>query len=298
MATLRRARPLLGTFVDIQARGELREAELMQAIDAAFEAVETIHHALSVHDPDSVASRLNRDAHRQPQHPGEPLLSVLRAALDIAARSEGAFDVVVGARLQALGLLPAFEDALAESPSWRDITIDADGGVRFARPLRLDFGGIAKGHAVDCAITALQAAGVTQALVNAGGDLRVLGLEPQTIQIRDPRQPTHLLQALQLADGALATSASYYSRREQAGQAVSALIDPRSGAAWLGGDSISVIAPRCLHADALTKVVLFAEPALAARVLERYSAQALVLPLADDPLAAYAGGPYVQPDRR
>ena len=296
MLTLRRARPLLGTLVDIQVRGELSEAALMQTIDSAFEAVETIHHALSVHNPDSPASRLNRDGHRQPQHPGEPLLGVLRAALELAEHSDGAFDVVVGARLQALGLLPTFEHDLAESPSWRDITLDAEGGVRFARPLRLDFGGIAKGHAVDCAIAALQAAGVTQALVNAGGDLRVLGCEPQTIQIRDPRQPTHLLQALQLADGALATSASYYSRREQAGQTVSALIDPRSGAAWLGGDSISVIAPSCLHADALTKVVLFAEPALAARVLEHYSAQALVLPLADDPLAAYAGGPFVQSD--
>lgn len=298
MPTLRRARPLLGTFVDIQAQGRGSEAALMAAIDAAFAAVEAIHHALSVHEPDSLASRLNRDGHRALQHPGEPLLGVLRAALDLAARSEGAFDVVVGARLQTLGLLPTFEQELAESPSWRDISIDADGGVRFARPLRLDFGGIAKGHAVDCAIAALQAAGVTQALVNAGGDLRVLGSAPQTIQIRDPREPARLLQALQLADGALATSASYYSRREQAGQAVSALIDPRSGAAWFGGDSISVIAPRCLQADALTKVVLFAEPALAARVLERYSAQALVLPLADDPLAAYAGGPYVQPDRR
>lgn len=296
MPMLRRARPLLGTFVDIQARGERGEAALMQAIDSAFAAVETIHHALSVHEPHSPASRLNRDGHRQPQHPGEPLLGVLRAALELAEHSAGAFDVVVGARLQALGLLPAFEDGLAESPSWRDITIDAEGGVRFAQPLRLDFGGIAKGHAVDCAIEALRAAGITQALVNAGGDLRVLGREPQTIQIRDPRQPARLLQGLSLADGALATSASYYSRRERHGQIVSALIEPRSGQPWTGGDSVSVIAPTCLLADALTKVVLFAEPALAAGVLERHSAQALVLPLAEDASTAYADGPIARPD--
>ncbi|WP_295688152.1 FAD:protein FMN transferase, partial [uncultured Nevskia sp.] len=164
----------------------------------------------------------------------------------------------------------------APQATWRDVRIESN-QVRFRQPLRLDFGGIAKGYAVDLAVEQLRAAGIAEAQVNAGGDLRVFGLAPQRIALRDPRAPLQWSQIVELDDQALATSAPYYA----AGAAPSALIDPRNGNPYAGADSISVIAPNCLVADALTKVALFATPSRLEALLEQHDAQLLIQRCAD-----------------
>lgn len=273
MNRLRRARPWLGTLVEIAAAADLEAAALLAAIDAADAAIAAVHGAMSVHDPASELSRLNAGAHLAAVPASAALLSVLRAALDFAEASDGAFDPVVGGRLTALGLLPDSAVRAAPDACWRDVGIDAQGRVRFAKPLRLDFGGIAKGYAVDCAIAVLRDAGVASAQVNAGGDLRVFGAAAQTIALRDPRAPTRFAQRVALRDQALATSAPYHTT---AAGTPSALIEPRSGDPYAGGDSISVIAPSALVADALTKVALFATSERLDALLERHDAQLLV----------------------
>jgi thiamine biosynthesis lipoprotein len=161
--------------------------------------------------------------------------------------------------------------------------------VRFRRPLRIDLGGIAKGYAVDRAVAALGAAGVEAALVNAGGDLRAFGARPWSVALRHPLSPARSAHGLELRDEALATSAAYFSRRRCGTGEVSALLDPRSGRPWLGAASVSVRAADCLHADALTKVVLFAPPPLAGQVLARYGAQAYIQHPTEDAMPATAG---------
>lgn len=274
MNRLRRARPWLGTLVEIEAEAALDSAVVLVAIDAAFAAIAAVHAAMSVHDPLSELSRLNAGAHRQALPVSAPLLRVLRAALDLAAASDGAFDPVVGGRLTALGLLPEAAVAAAPEARWRDVQIDDSGHVRFARPLRLDLGGIAKGYAVDEAVAVLRAAGISAAQVNAGGDLRVFGAAAQRIALRDPRAPSRLAHAIELQDQALATSAPYHTA---AAGLPSALIEPRSGQPYAGGDSLSVIAPSCLIADALTKVALFATTERRDALLERHDARLLIL---------------------
>lgn len=271
MNQLRRARPWLGTLVEISVAADLDTPALLAAVEAAYAVIAEVHGTMSVHQPASELSRLNRSAHLAAVPAASGLLTVLRAALGFAEDSDGAFDPVVGGRLTALGLLPAGEVTAAPQANWRDVLIDGD-QIRFLQPLRLDFGGIAKGHAVDCAIDALRAAGIAEAQVNAGGDLRVFGPAPQRIALRDPRAPSRWSQIVELQDQALASSARYYT----AGASPSALVDPRSGQPYAGSDSISVIAPTCLAADALTKVALFAAPARLEALLEQYEAQLLV----------------------
>lgn len=278
MPTIRRARPLLGTLVEIQAHGtEGDDAALDRAVESAFAAVAEIQRLMSVHDPDSEASRINREAYRRPVALSAATQTVLSTALQLAEDSDGAFDVVVGGRLQQLGLLPGNGAGVDPAASWRDIELVAEQAVRLRRPMHLDFGGIAKGYAVDCAVAALQAAGVASAMVNAGGDLRVFGTQAQIIGIRDPRNPAAIAKSLSLQTRALATSGSYRSRREAANGGVSALIEPGSGKPYLGADSITVTAASCIYADALTKVVLFASAECSERLLEKYAAEALLL---------------------
>lgn len=265
------ARPLLGTIVAIRAEGG---DALPTALDAAFAEIEAVHRAMSFHDAASEVSCLNREASRAPQRVGAHLWRVLRAALALAHASGGRFDPAIAGRLVDSGHLPAPQGAPVPhgQACWRDIELLSQHRVRFLRPLWIDLGGIAKGYAVDRAVAVLRMHGVRAGVVNAGGDLRVFGDTNETIRVRDLREPTRTHVLLQLRDGAVATSAGYFSTNVRG----SALLDPGSGA-HLGGDvSVSVCAPRALWADALTKVVLM-DPDAAMPLLRRLRAQAALL---------------------
>lgn len=257
---VRRARPLLGTVVEIRAMGRSAErssAALHAAIDAAFAQVELVHRLMSYQDPDSELSRLNRCAVDSIQRVDPHTYSVLSAAMRFARLSSGAFDPCVPSR----------------HASWEDVELLGGHRMRLRRPLRLDLGGIAKGYAVDLATRTLQGANVRETIVNAGGDLRVSGTRTQEVSLRHPEAPTVGINPLQLRDAALASSAAYFSRSLP----VSALVDPRTREPYRGNDTVSVRAADCMTADALTKVVLFAPSRIAERVLEECGAEAFVL---------------------
>jgi thiamine biosynthesis lipoprotein len=112
--------------------------------------------------------------------------------------------------------------------------------------------------------------------VNAGGDLRVFGESDFPVAIRDPRSPTEIALHVQLRDEALATSGSYFSRKQIDGCEVSALLNGRTGAALTAAVSTSVRAPSCMLADALTKVVLASGDA-AHPALRQFGATAFIL---------------------
>jgi FAD:protein FMN transferase len=247
---VRRARPLLGTLVEIAVRGR---DDPQAAIDAAFQAVERVQRLMSYHDPASDVSRLNRQAHRRPTPVDAATFEVLQAALALSLRTGGAFDVSIAPQLEREGLLPRRYLGTMHG-NWRDIECLPGRRVRFRRPLRIDLGGIAKGYAVDLACDALRAHGVDNGLVNAGGDLRVVGSTAWPISVRHPGRPTQRLPLCEIADGAVATSAAYFLPSGAVRRA-RALVDGRTRALreWCG--SVSVTASTCLSADALTKVV-------------------------------------------
>lgn len=272
---MKACRPHLGTYVEIRLADPGPEHALSAALSQAFARIEQVHRLMSVFDATSDVGRINR------MRPGDTLAvhpwthEVLALAKEIHVASGGLFDCGVAARLASWGLLPP---AAAEVPasSLASLILTPDGGVRCDAPVQIDLGGIAKGYAVDQAVAALREAGVAGGVVNAGGDLRVFGDAEEDIWLRDPADPAHLRHAGTLRDGACATSATYYSRRKVEGEEVSALVDPRTGAALRTRSSYTVVAPSCAVADALTKVLALAgepgHPCLAA-----YGAESVVL---------------------
>lgn len=241
----RRAQPHLGTLVEIAADGAAG-IDADGAIDAAFAAIATVHRLMSFHDSASDIGRLNR------ARPGEIVAihdwtgQVLRCALEIAQRSDGAFDIDGS----ALALLPGNR-------------------VRVARAgLRIDLGGIAKGFAVDRALDALMANGAAGGIVNAGGDVGVRGSGTHRVHVRDPRDPRRLVCAVALANQAIASSGGVIEGRS------GIVIDPHAGAPVSAILGATVRAPSCLIADALTKVVMVAGRE-AAPLLAQYRASAL-----------------------
>jgi len=239
---MKRMRALLGTYVEIEAWG-CDADRLATAIEAAFTAVERVHRLMSVHRPDSDLSRINRTAWRLPVAVHPWTARTLRWALLMHAATGGLFDCVLGSELSRWDLMPGcgLDDAMPGSMA--DLDVGRDDTVRLARRVGLDLGGIAKGFAVDRAIATLRRMGVRRAVVNAGGDLRVMGREPQRIHIRDPADPRTVRLAGLVANGAIATSGT------------GALIGVRDRAPVRDGGGYSVVAPRCVIADALTKAV-------------------------------------------
>src|ERR1700738_3218965 len=148
---IRRARPLLGTFAEIEVAGAAK-SKLDAAIDAAFEAVVSVHRLMSFHEPESDVSRLNREAWLRPVRVHTWTFQVLEAAVEMHRRSRGIFDISIAPTLQTMGLLPRLSGGSPDATEAR--TLDAiellpGQTVRFRHPaVRIDLGGIAKGFAV------------------------------------------------------------------------------------------------------------------------------------------------------
>lgn len=245
---MRRARPLLGTFVEVEASG-LADPSLGRAVDAAFGAIERVHRLMSFHDPESDLSRLNRRAASEPIAVDPWTVKVLRKARLLFDATDGLFDCAVGYEAMQRGLLPLQGLDHVEGGAYSAVEFLPNNRIRFSAKIGLDLGGIAKGFAVDRAVATLRAHGVHEALVNAGGDMRVIGETARPVYIRCPGEDRHIVQAGLLRNAAIATSAVDTTVRKGAVERPALSAAP-SDAAY------SVVAPTCLLADALTKVLV------------------------------------------
>ena len=252
---IRRAQPLLGTQVAISVGGVGAKAA-HAAIDRGFAAVARIHRLMSFHEAESDLSRLNAGAARHAISVHEDTYAVLAKAQELSGRSNGVFDVTVAGRLVAAGFLPRPE---ARRPnlraSWRDIELLGRKRVRFAKPLWVDLGGIAKGYAVDVAIAAMALPARAQVVINAGGDLRIAGPGTERVLLRAPVSDG-MLAVVELQDGSLASSSGRETRKRIGGREVGPHFHGRTHAPIGTRSFASVLAPECVLADGLTKVVL------------------------------------------
>lgn len=199
------------------------------------------------------------------------LRELLLLAQTLQQRSEGYFDPAVAPMVQAWGFtdmnrVNALPSA-AQLAAWRgdhatlaDLVIDGDNASSPRRDLQLDLGAIAKGYAVDLALQRLQAAGVTAATLNVGGELRVIGRDSHEVDIRDPRAE-RTLASLQLVDGeSIATSGDYERFAMLEGRRIHHLLDPHSGEPVAHTQAVTVIAATAALADAASTALMAAGP--------------------------------------
>ena len=263
----RRARPLLGTLVEVRAQGASANA-FDVAADAAFDAVAQVHALMSFHEAGSDLRRIARAraGERLVVHPHTA--AVLKRAQRWARASDGAFDAGCAPRAVQQGWLPAPDDGAPPGALPFEDALAVEGNeVKVHAPVWLDFGGIAKGYAVDLAVARLRRAGVHSGAVNAGGDLRVFGTLEETVLVRSPFDASELWPVAALRDSACATSASGAIATRAGAGATDATIAPRS---------VTVFAPTACAADALTKIV-WQQGELSSALLRRARARALVV---------------------
>lgn len=284
MPSVERMRPLLGTFVTIRADGPpgCAPAAVATAIESAFSTISRVERLMSFHRRGSDIGRLNHARAGRTVRVHRWTFRVLREALYFSKASGGVFDCNVGRVLVRGRLLPR-PRAMATrrwQPMGKAITMPRSGVVRVNHRVSLDLGGIAKGFAVDQAVRTLRSHGIHSGLVNAGGDLAIFGSEPQPIWARCPTSPGTQRLLGHLSNGAVATSASYFTNNiGSVGSArpdVSAIVHTASARQVTLTGSISVIAKSCMHADALTKICVLRHRIPAALKL-RSKAKALKL---------------------
>ena len=235
-----------------------------EAISAGFEEVRRIDGLMSLHRANSELSKLNARAIKTVS---EDLFRVLEKAREISAMTDGSFDVTIRPIAEAWGFIhkeyrvpSQAELAIALSKvNYRFIQLDADThSVKFLRDgVSIDLGGIAKGYAVDCAIEKLRALGITNAMVRAGGDLRVMGEWP--VQIEDPQKRGERT-TIHLKDAAVSTSGNYENYFTLDGKRYAHILNPRTGRPVESVASCTVVAPTCMESDALATALFVYGP--------------------------------------
>lgn len=266
--TIKRSKPMLGTYVSVELAADLDTSTLMDISNQVFIEIEQIEKSMSFHDPESELSFINSEAAFCPCLISADMSMVLKTALQLSAITDGRYDISIAPELIKGGLLPDSGHLVHDAAGWQDIHLN-ENLIRFEKPLLLDLGGIAKGYAVDKAYLAV-CDQVDNLVINAGGDLRVKRWQEESIGIKNPGFNQPQLFPVRMLETAVATTAAYYH-----GDSEYSIIDPDTREPVDDQRSISVFAPSCMLADALTKVVLLADNA--ADVLQTQLASALVI---------------------
>jgi thiamine biosynthesis lipoprotein len=255
----------MGTVVRIELWIDNRKAG-QAAIAAVMDEMRRVDRLMSTYKEDSKISLVNRRAATEPVTVSRELLELLARSLRMSELTDGAFDITYA----SAGHLYDFHrkvkpsaDALAAALpaiNYRHVVLDrANSSVRFLRSgVRIDLGGIAKGHAIDRAIALLKARGIQHALVSAGGDSRLIGDRrgrPWVVGIRDPRQENEVVAVIPLSDAAISTSGDYERYFEADGVRYHHIINPGNGQPVSGVRSVTVVGADSTTMDALSTSV-------------------------------------------
>ena len=252
----------MDTVVQITVAG-VSEDKARSAMGEAFAEIERLDALASSYRQGSLVALVNREAHNRRISLKNDIFELLRQAVAMSESSGGAFDVTIWpvSRLWGFdkgGSLPdkaALSDALAAVGYGNLLLDEKSGSVGFAREgVGIDLGAMAKGWAVDRAAEVLAARGIANAIIDAGGDLRVLGSRPGKgfwrIGVQHPREPGALLFTLDLTDTAIVTSGDYERFFVEGRVRYHHILDPATGMPATGCRSVTVLAPTAAEADA------------------------------------------------
>jgi len=270
---------VFGTLVDITIRGVAPKKAEAAVADLSAE-FQTLHNDWHAWRPLGDVSKINEACQTgKTVSVQEKTIQALRLAKSYEKTSHGLFNAAIG---QVIGLWgfhsdelpkgkhPSFQqiDAIiAQNPSMADIHIDGS-SVRCSNPaVALDFGGFGKGAALDWALKELKSKGITNAVLNAGGDVSTEGHyvdvkdgRPWRIGIRHPKSWGTLASVDVAKDEAVYTSGNYERYNEQDGIKYSHIIDPRTGRAVQAIVSSTVIHKSGALADAAATALSVAGP--------------------------------------
>ena len=225
---------------------------------------------------------------------GPSVIDLIHLSKELEIKSQHLFNPAIG-KLVALwgfhshkqpGILPSeseIKKLVKQNPTLENITIK---GVRVSNTnptVKIDFSGIAKGYAIDQLLNYLKQRGIHNALINTGGDLKVIGQHGDRawkVAIRDPRfDPknsldkanktntavnSEIVATLELNDNEAAFTSGdyerYFKNKKNSDQHLHHIIDPRTGYPAVGTQSVTVLHQNAATADAAATALFIAGP--------------------------------------
>lgn len=254
---------LMDTIIEITAYGSDSEA----GVKAAFAEFKRINELTNRFDENSQVSKINQAAGKGKVQVDPDVITMLKLARSRSEQLNGAFDVTIGALTELWGIghkgefVPSDAEIKAQLPlvDFRLLEIDDKANTVFLPKtgMKIDLGAVGKGYANRKAIDALKAHGVKSALVNAGGDVRVIGKRPDgqpwRIGVQDPRNSEGIAAKLALTEwDVLETSGDYQRYFIKDGVRYSHIIDPRTGYQPREVASITIVAKSENYVDILS----------------------------------------------
>jgi len=270
-----------GTTFSVKCYPGGQAEKISRGIDSVFFL---INQSASLYDSSSLISLFNRN---KPVQMNDMMITLIRRSIEISEATGGAFDITVGPLVRAWGfyrkqgvMLPRETvDSLMPHVGYRKITIE-EGQVRKSDPLtQIDLNAIAQGYTVDLVAGFLEQHGITDYLIDVGGEVRACGLkagrDPWVVGIEEPaRNDTSARSVLirfSLKDQALATSGNYRNYFYDKGIKYSHTLDPRTGTPvshrLLG---VTVMAPDGMTADSWATALMVMGPDSALSFLEKH----------------------------
>ncbi|HVJ68586.1 MAG TPA: FAD:protein FMN transferase [Caulifigura sp.] len=256
------------------------EAVANKASREVFDRLKQLDRIMSDYDPDSELSKLCATAGSgTPVKISDELFTVIAESQRLAQETDGAFDITVAPVVKLWRTarrkkqLPNEEQRAAAMAlvGYRSVRLDPDARTaELTRPgMQLDLGGIAQGYAADEALRILNNAGITRALVDVSGDIRVGDAPPDRdgwrveIEALQPPKgaPSVEPKTVVLTNAAISTAGDAYQSTEIDGVRYSHIVDARTGRPMTQSCSVTVIAKDALTADGLDTALCVLEPA-------------------------------------
>ncbi len=192
----------------------------------------------------------------------EETAALLRTALEVGARTDGALDITVAPLMDlwGFGSDPAVPEAAAVADAlalvdYTQVELEGD-TARLPAGMALDLGALAKGYIADRLREYLLENGCSSALIDLGGNILVVGDkggEPFEIGVQDPRESGRLVATIPVQDGSVVTSGAYQRYFEENGKQYHHILDPHTGyPADTGLLSVTVVSESSLCGDALS----------------------------------------------
>lgn len=255
---------LMGTTVETTARStDINHCKLV--LVKAYQEMQRIENLLSCYKDSSEISAINREAGIHPVKVSYETLSMLKRADAYCKKYNGVFDVTIGPLSDLWGfsedkviVLPRDQEIkeLDKLVNYKNIVINEKDTTVFLKKkgMSIDLGGIAKGYAIDRGSAVLKENGITNFILNAGGDIYVSGTKDNDTQwklgIKHPRNTNDLVAEFDLRDYAVATSGDYERFKIINGVRYHHILNPATGYPGKLSQSSTVIAPTAEEADA------------------------------------------------
>lgn len=262
-----------GTYWLLRIGAEVDPTPVAAAIEAVVARIDA---AMSPYRADSEISRFNRL--EEGELAASPALCLVAGeGLRLAKLSEGAFDPTVGPLVHRYGFGPIE----GKAASFADLTVGPSHIGKSRAGVTMDLCGVAKGYALDQMIDAVAALGVTDAMIELGGEVRAIGRHPKgrawQVAVEDPRAgSSELLHVLDPTGWALATSGDRAQSYGLGSRRYGHIIDPRNNGPARGDvASVTVLAPTAMEADGLATALAVLGPEAGAALCERLGRPAL-----------------------